>query len=85
MLAAGVDSFRRGDAVFVTMNDIQTYHVFGRKSYPQPLTFVGQVDVEADAGPKEAALKLAGANGWVELVAIPASSITPVIVEGEPV
>ena len=67
------------------MNDIQTFHIFGRKSYPQPLTFVGQVNVEADADLKEAALKLAGADGWIELVAIPASSITPVIAGGEPV
>jgi len=67
------------------MNDVRTYHVFGRKSYPQPLTLVGRVDIEADAGLKEAALKLAGVDGWVELVAIPASSITPVIARGEPV
>ena len=67
------------------MNDIQTYHVFGRKSYPQPLTFVGQVEAVDAARLNEAAMQLAGENGWVELVAIPASSITPVIVGGEPV
>ena len=63
----------------------QTYHLYGRKSYPQPLTHIGQLEVDSQANLKDAALRLAGANGWVELVAIPASSITPVIVEGEPV
>ena len=63
----------------------QTYHLYGRKSYPQPLTHIGQLEVDSQENLKDAALRLAGANGWVELVAIPASSITPVIVEGEPV
>ena len=62
----------------------QTYHVYGRKSYPQPLTLIGQLQADTSIDLKDAALKLAGKNDWVELIAIPEASITPVIRGGSP-
>ena len=63
------------------MNPIypQTFHLYGRKTYPQPLTFVGQLQIENATGLKDEALKLVGDAGWVELIAIPESSSVPVI------
>jgi len=62
----------------------QTYHLYGRKTYPQPLTFIGRLEIEEATGLKGAALQLAGENGWIEMIAIPESSIMPIIVGGEP-
>jgi len=57
----------------------QTYHLYGRKTYPQPLTFVGQLQIENATSLKDEAVKLVGDSSWVELIAIPESSSVPVI------
>ncbi len=62
----------------------QTYHLYGRKAYPQPLTFIGRLEIEEATSLKDAALQLAGGNGWIEMIAIPEPSIMPVIVGGDP-
>lgn len=62
----------------------QTYHLYGRKTYPQPLTFIRRLEVEAATSLHNVALQLAGENGLIELVAIPEASLIPVIVGGNP-
>ena len=61
------------------------YHVYGRKTYPQPLTFIGQLEISDAASLAHAAHALAGGDDWVELIAIPEASITPVIRGGNPI
>lgn len=56
-----------------------TYHIYGRKAYEKPLTFVGELTVEEAAVLKEAALARFGNDGWVELVGIPTAAWIPVI------
>lgn len=51
----------------------EQYHVYGRKAYPEPLEYVKSVpaaDLDALA---------AGDEGWVELIAFPASAAIRVI------
>ena len=62
----------------------QTYHLYGRNTYPQPLTFAGQVTIDDVARLKDEAMKLIGETDWIELVAIPETSLIPVIVGGNP-
>jgi hypothetical protein len=64
-----------------------TYLIFARKAYQQPLEWIGQLLVESGATPAEAetaelagrARKQFGSEGWVEMVAIPASAVVRVI------
>jgi hypothetical protein len=69
------------------MADMPNYLIFARKAYQQPLEWIGQLATEsgtpaADAETAELA-RLAreqfGAEGWVEMVAIPASAVVRVI------
>ena len=70
----------------MTMNQTppQTYHLYGRKTYSQPLTFAGQVTIDDVAVLKDEAMKLIEETDWIELVAIPETSLIPVIVGGNP-
>ena len=69
------------------MADMPAYLIFARKVYQQPLEAIGQLTVESAAPPAAAApADLArrareqfGAEGWVEMVAIPASAVVRVI------
>ena len=49
--------------------DKQTYQLYGRKSYEEPLAYVGAV--------KE--LRGVDRTGWVELVAVPEAAVIQVI------
>lgn len=54
------------------MQERQTeYQIYGRKAYETPLTLIGQVRLDSQQALEEAALKEVGAEGWIELVAIP--------------
>ncbi len=55
------------------------YHLYGRKTSVQPLTYLGCVDAPAGADFKAACLAQAGDLGWMELVAFPASAIVRVV------
>ena len=49
------------------------YHIYGRKEYPSPLTFVREA--EADEIPRVAQEE----EGWVEMIAFPAAAAIQVI------
>lgn len=51
-----------------------TFHIYGRKAYETPLTFVGEVEIEDVAELKTAAFEAFGGDDWVELVGIPAEA-----------
>jgi len=57
----------------------KTYHVYGRKTHPEPLAYLGWLEIEAVAGLREKALEQFGDAGWVELVAFPEEAIIRVI------
>ena len=69
------------------MADMPAYLIFARKAYQQPLEAIGQLAVESAATPGAAATadlarraqEQFGTEGWVEMVAIPASAIVRVI------
>jgi hypothetical protein len=64
-----------------------TYLIFARKAYQQPLEWIGQLMAESSATPADAetvelgrrAREQFGSEGWVEMVAIPASAVVRVI------
>jgi hypothetical protein len=63
------------------MND---YLVFGRQAYQQPLELLGTTRVEAQLPQDQARLveqarQQFGAEGWIEMIAIPASAAIRVI------
>lgn len=61
-----------------------THHIYGRKSHPEPLVFLGRLEIESGTRLKDEALKHFGETGWVELIAFPEVSIVPVIPVREP-
>ena len=64
-----------------------SYLIFGRKTYQQPLEWIGQLTVENGSTPKagmaaelvEQAREQFGREGWVEMIAIPERSVVRVI------
>ena len=61
---------------------IDFYLIFARKAYPQPLECIGALKLAVDAPKAELdqrAREQFGAEGWVEMVAIPDKSIVRVI------
>jgi hypothetical protein len=61
-----------------------TYQLFGRQSFVEPLSYVERLELPAGVPLDETARRRAGAAHWVELIAIPESSIVSVIDEGPP-
>ena len=61
---------------------MQTYHIFGRKAYAEPLTFVQQFQVETEQDLDQAVDALKQDPDWVELVAIAESNMVEVRFEG---
>ena len=51
---------------------METYLVFARATYADPLSFQGTLEVQAGRSPNQLALDTYGSD-WVELVLIPAS------------
>lgn len=54
------------------------FQLYGRKKYERPLTFIQTITVSNDIL-KQKALQQVGAEGWVELVAIPTTALIHVI------
>lgn len=61
----------------------QTYHVFGRKSYPESLQYVQQLTLSDTETLKEEALQGTGDDDWVELIAFPETAVIRVIPQDE--
>lgn len=58
------------------------YFIFARKEYHQPLEYIGALQVQAGAPPTELdrrARAQFGSEGWVEMVAVPETSVVRVI------
>jgi hypothetical protein len=56
-----------------------TYQIYGRKAYATPLTFVGALAIQPEAELHAEALKKFGAEGWVELIALPTTDLLMII------
>ncbi|MDQ7053338.1 MAG: hypothetical protein Q9P14_10745 [candidate division KSB1 bacterium] len=61
---------------------MKTYHIFGRKAYAEPLTFVQQIQAETEKDLDQAVDALKREPDWVELVAIAESDMIEVLFEG---
>jgi len=59
--------------------ELEIFYIYGRKSYPQPLGFVDQIEVGDPGRLKEIVFERVGRTGWVELVAFSASAAVRVI------
>ncbi|RMD97560.1 MAG: hypothetical protein D6814_09255 [Calditrichaeota bacterium] len=59
------------------------YYVYGRKSYPQPLTFVQEIDLQANEALEEKLQATLRDPEWVELVAIPKAATIPLMQGGK--
>ena len=62
---------------------METYLVFARAAYADPLSFQGTLEAPAGRSPNQLALDAYGGN-WVELVLIPASEAHWAIREAPP-
>ena len=62
---------------------MNTYLVFGRKDYQQPLVFVEKLTVNKQRDFKQSVFESTGKEGWIELVAIPENAIEHVVREGK--
>ena len=59
------------------MNEQQgQFHIYGRTSYEQPLSFVKEIMVKASVA--QETLAEVGEEGWIELVAIPTEALLQV-------
>ena len=58
---------------------VQLFHVYGRKAYPEPLSFVGEFQALDPLALKTGVLEVQGESGWVELIAFPARAVIQVI------
>ncbi len=61
---------------------MKTYHIFGRKAYAEPLTFVQQIQIESEQDLDQAVDGLKRDPDWVELVVIAESDMLEVRFEG---
>jgi hypothetical protein len=61
------------------ITQVQNFHVYGRKKYPEPLSFVGQFQALDAQALKSSVLGEQDESGWVELIAFPASAVFRVI------
>ena len=57
----------------------QTFVVFARKQYEQPLTEVGSIEAQSGQQAHKEALKAFPADDWLEMIAVPQSVVIPVI------
>jgi hypothetical protein len=57
----------------------QTYHVYGRKAYPEPLTFIDEFRILDPTALKIEVESRFGEGDWVELIAFPAKASIQVI------
>ena len=63
-----------------------TYDIFARKEHPEPLVYVGSVDVEKADDVTQASLEQFGPeSGWLEMVAVPHREVIVVFPEKEEV
>jgi hypothetical protein len=61
-----------------------TYDVFARKAHPEPLIYIGSVEVESAEDVIQASLKQYGPESdWLEMIAVPHQQVTVVFSEKE--
>ena len=61
-----------------------TYDVFARKEHPEPLVYIGSVEVESAEEIVPASLKQYGLDsGWLEMIAVPHQQVIVVFSEKE--
>lgn len=61
-----------------------TYDVFARKEHPEPLVYIGSVEVENPEEVTSASLKQYGPESdWLEMVAVPHQQVIVVFSEKE--
>jgi len=61
-----------------------TYDVFARKEHPEPLVYIGSVEVDKTDDATSAALKAYGPESeWLEMVAVPHQYIAVVFSDNE--
>jgi hypothetical protein len=62
------------------------YDIFARKEHPEPLVYIGSVEVDHPTGITTASLEKYGPEErWLEMVAVPQQSVIVVFSEKEPV
>jgi hypothetical protein len=59
--------------------NFQTYHIYGRKAYPEPLSFIDEFQILDPAALKIEVESHLGEGDWVELIAFPAETVIQVI------
>ena len=58
---------------------MKQFHIYGRKEYPRPLTFVQTIEAETEQEVQQKLKKLTQDTQWIEMVAIPEEAIIPLI------
>lgn len=56
-----------------------TYHIYGRKAYPEPLSFIDEFRILDPTALKIEVESRLGESDWVELIAFPVKAIIQVI------
>ncbi|MFQ5628698.1 MAG: hypothetical protein ACE5I1_08055 [bacterium] len=62
---------------------INTYHIFGRKDYQEPLSFIAEIEEKESADLKRSVFDSTGGKDWIELIAIPGNVIQHLVREGK--
>ncbi|MCK6624480.1 MAG: hypothetical protein L6R45_04820 [Anaerolineae bacterium] len=59
-----------------------TYDIFARKAHPEPLTYMGSVQVEKPEEVAQASLEKFGPeSAWLEMIAVPKQQVIVVFAE----
>ena len=58
-----------------------TYRIFARKNYDEPLMEVGEIKADSIEQAREAALEKFPADDWLEMIAIPNAAFISVLVK----
>lgn len=62
---------------------MKTYHIFARKAYQEPLTFVTKLSVDDKNDLQKRVLHETGKTDWIEMIVVPEESIDYVVREGK--
>lgn len=58
---------------------MKQFHLYGRKEYPRPLTFIQTVEAASEQEMEEKVKSLTRDPQWIEMVAIPEEAIITLI------